>query len=144
MVDHYLPISLGSTVAYVENLRRLRQNMEEVRPHYMALVPRVLEMFQEGLMAAVAKEPVPKQKLFAWAFSVGREASDKAQTGKKPGLLLVWKAWLADRLVFSKIRKRLGLDRLKFFFAGGAPVSRDDPGVLFGHAAADHGGIWTD
>ena len=83
MVDHYLPISLGSTVAYVENLRRLRQNIEEVRPHYMAVVPRVLEMFQEGLMAAVAKEPSPKQKLFAWAFSVGREAADKVQTGKK-------------------------------------------------------------
>lgn len=124
MVDHYLPISLGSTVAYVENLRRLRQNMEEVRPHYMAVVPRLLEMFEEGLMAAVAKEAPAKQKFFAWAFSVGREKTDKVQAGKKPGPLLVWKVWLADRLVFSAIRKRLGLDRLRFFFAGGAPVSR--------------------
>ncbi len=87
MVDHYLPISLGSTVAYVENLRRLRQNIEEVRPHYMAVVPRVLEMFQEGLMAAVAKEALTKQKLFAWAFSVGREVTDKVQAGKKPAPL---------------------------------------------------------
>jgi long-chain acyl-CoA synthetase len=124
MVDHYLPISLGSTVAYVENLRRLRQNMEEVKPHYMAVVPRLLEMFQEGLTAAMAKEALLKQKLFAWAFSVGREKADKVQTGKKPGPLLVSKSLLADRLVFSAIRKRLGLDRLRFFFAGGAPVSR--------------------
>jgi long-chain acyl-CoA synthetase len=124
MVDHYLPISLGSTIAYVENLRRLRQNMEEVRPHYMALVPRVLEMFQEGLMAAVAKETLTKQKLFAWAFSVGKEVADRAQEGKKPAPFLTSKTWLADRLVFSAIRKRLGLDRLRFFFAGGAPVSR--------------------
>ncbi|MGD0236330.1 MAG: long-chain fatty acid--CoA ligase [Syntrophorhabdales bacterium] len=124
MVDHYLPISLGSTVAYVESLRRLRQNIEEVRPHYMAVVPRVLEMFQEGLMAAVSKESLPKQKLFAWAFAVGREVADKVQMGGKNGPLLRFEAWLADRLVCSKIWKRLGLDRLKFFFAGGAPVSR--------------------
>ena len=88
MVDHYLPISLGSTVAYVENLRRLRQNIEEVRPHYMAVVPRVLEMFQEGLMAAVGKEALPKQKLFARALSAGREAADKVQMGRKPGPIL--------------------------------------------------------
>ncbi|HME43659.1 MAG TPA: long-chain fatty acid--CoA ligase [Syntrophorhabdales bacterium] len=124
MADHYLPISLGSTVAYVENLRRLRQNIEEVRPHYMAVVPRLLEMFEEGLMAAVAKEALPKQKLVAWAFSVGRKKTDETQGGRKPGLLLMSEAWLADRLVFSAIRKRLGLDRLRYFFAGGAPVSR--------------------
>ena len=125
MVDHYLPISLGSTIAYVENLRRLRQNIEEVRPHYMAVVPRVLEMFQEGLMAAVGKEALRKQKLFARALSAGREKADKVQSGKKPGPILLSKAWLADRLVFRAIRRRLGLDRLKFFFAGGAPVSRN-------------------
>ena len=124
MVDHYLPISLGSTVAYVENLRRLRQNIEEVRPHYMAVVPRLLEMFQEGLMVAVAKEALLKQKLIAWAFSVGRRKTDNTQTNEKPGPLLMCEAWLADRLVFSAIRRRLGLDRLRYFFAGGAPVSR--------------------
>ena len=124
MVDHYLPISLGSTIAYIENLRRLRQNIEEVRPHYMAVVPRLLEMFEEGLTAAVAKEALPKQKLVAWAFSVGRKKADETQGGRKAGLLLMSEAWLADRLVFSAIRKRLGLDRLRYFFAGGAPVSR--------------------
>ena len=57
IVDQYLAMSTGATVAYVESLRRLRQNMAEVRPHYMVLVPRVLEMFQEGLLTAVGKEP---------------------------------------------------------------------------------------
>ncbi len=125
MVDHYLPISLGSAIAYVENLRRLRQNIGEVRPHYMAVVPRVLEMFQEGLIAAVAKEPPLKRKLIDWAFSVGREKAERDETGRDAGLLLASRVWLADRLFFSKVRKRLGLDRLKFFFAGGAPVSKE-------------------
>ena len=144
MVDHYLPISLGSTVAYVENLRRLRQNIEEVRPHYMAVVPRVLEMFQEGLMAAVGKEALPKQKLFARALSAGREAADKVQMGRKPGPILLSKAWLADRLVFSAIRRRLGLDRLKFFFAGGAPVSRTTLEFFSAMRSASHGRVRTE
>ena len=109
----------------MENLRRLRQNIGEVRPHYMAVVPRVLEMFQEGLIAAVAKEPAPKRKLIDWAFSVGREKAERDETGRDAGLLLASRVWLADRLFFSKVRKRLGLDRLKFFFAGGAPVSKE-------------------
>jgi long-chain acyl-CoA synthetase len=124
MVDHYLPISSGSSVAYVESLRRLRQNIEEVRPHYMAVVPRLLEMFQEGLMTAVAKESPAKQRLIAWAFSAGREKADRVQKGRIPGLFLKSKVWLTDRLVFSAMRRRLGLDRLRYFFAGGAPVSR--------------------
>ncbi|HVN23896.1 MAG TPA: long-chain fatty acid--CoA ligase [Syntrophorhabdales bacterium] len=124
MVDHYLPISLGSTIAYVENLRRLRQNIQEVRPHYMAVVPRLLEMFEEGLKAAFTKEPRVRQKLIAWAFSSGR-AMVEVQAGGSVGPLLTRKRWLADRLVFRRLRDRLGLDRLRFFFAGGAPVSRD-------------------
>jgi long-chain acyl-CoA synthetase len=124
MVDHYLPVSLGSTVAYVENLRRLRQNIEEVRPHYMVLVPRVLEMFQEGLVAGVAKEALLKQRLFAWALSIGKKVSEGVQRGEQTRPFLHAQSWLSDRLVFNPIRKHLGLNRLRFFFAGGAPVSR--------------------
>ena len=69
----------------------------------MAVVPRLLEMFQEGLMVAVAKEALLKQKLIAWAFSVGRRKTDNTQTNEKPGPLLMCEAWLADRLVFSAI-----------------------------------------
>ena len=73
LADHYLPLSTGSTIAYVESLLRLRQNLQEVRPHYMLLVPRVLEMFHESLLANIAKEPATKQKIFNWALSVGKE-----------------------------------------------------------------------
>ncbi|NIS62394.1 MAG: AMP-binding protein [Proteobacteria bacterium] len=124
LVDHYLPLSCGSMIAYVENLRRLRQNLGEVKPHYMLLVPRVLEMFQEGLMGNIAKEPARMQKLFSWAMSVGKRSWEEIQRKNEPSLLLGSKWWLADKLVFSKIRQRLGLQRLKLFFSGGAPLSK--------------------
>jgi long-chain acyl-CoA synthetase len=122
LADHYLPLSNGSTVAYVESLLRLRQNLQEVRPHYMLLVPRVLEMFHEGLVANIAKEPATKQKMFNWALSVGKECC--SQIEKKQDISrfqsLQWK--IADMFVFRKIRSRLGLERLKFFFSGGASL----------------------
>jgi long-chain acyl-CoA synthetase len=124
IVDQYFAMSAGSTVAYVENLRRLRQNMAEVRPHYMVLVPRVLEMFQEGLLTAISKEPPFKQKLFNWALAKSKELAAPAQTGKRPSPVLLFQTWFGDRLVFRPIRARLGVDRLKLFFSGGAPLSK--------------------
>ncbi len=123
LVDHYLPLSCGSTVAYVENVRRLRQNLGEVRPHYMLLVPRVLEMFREGLTDSIGKEPLRKQKLFQWALSVGKRSWEESQKQSGPSPLLAVQRWFAERFVFSKIRDRLGLQRLKLFFCGGAPLA---------------------
>jgi long-chain acyl-CoA synthetase len=122
LVDHYLPLSCGSMIAYVENLRRLRQNIGE--PHYMLLVPRVLEMFQEGLMGTIGKEPPRKRKFFDWALSVGKRSCEEIQEKQHVSPLLAFQCWLANKLVFSKIRERLGLQRLKLFFSGGAPLSK--------------------
>lgn len=123
LVDHYLPLSCGSMIAYMENLRRLRQNMEEVRPHYMLLVPRVLEMFREGLMGTIAKEPTRKRKLLHWAVAFGKRCSREIQKKQRVSRFLAFQWWLAEKLVFAKIRERMGLERLKLFFAGGAPLS---------------------
>jgi long-chain acyl-CoA synthetase len=123
LADHYLPISCGATVAYIENLRRLKQNMTEIRPHYVVLVPRFFEMFQEGLLTSIAKETFPKQKLFYWALSVGKRHFESVQEKQNIPGFLVFQAWIADKLVFTKIRERLGLERLKFFISGSAPLS---------------------
>jgi long-chain acyl-CoA synthetase len=124
LADHYLPLSTGSTIAYVESLLRLRQNIQEIKPHYMLLVPRVLEMFREGLLTNIAKEPVKTQNIFNRALSVGIECSRLIENKKNIPLFrsLLWK--ISDILVFRKIRSRLGLERLKLFFSGGASLSR--------------------
>jgi long-chain acyl-CoA synthetase len=123
LADHYLPLSTGSTIAYVESLLRLRQNLQEIKPHYMLLVPRVLEMFKEGILTHIAKEPAPKQTIFNWAHSVGIDCCKLIESKKDLPLCksFLWK--MCDLLVFRKIRSRLGLGRLKFFFCGGASLS---------------------
>jgi long-chain acyl-CoA synthetase len=131
MTDHYLPLTAGSMVAYVENLRRLRQNLLEVKPHLLVLVPRVLEMFREGLLGNIQKEKASVRKLFFWALSTGRECTRLLQEGKQVPRLMDLKWRLADKLVFSKIRKRLGLERLHLFFSGGAAMPRQTAEFFF-------------
>jgi long-chain acyl-CoA synthetase len=124
LVDHYLPLSSGSTVAYVESLLRLRQNLHEIQPHYMLLVPRVLEMFHEGLMTTMTQESSRTRAIFLWALSVGLECCRLIENSQSMPLFKSFQWFLADRIVFKKIRNRLGLKRLKFFFSGGAPLPR--------------------
>jgi len=122
MADHYWPLSEGATIVYVENLRRLKQNMIEVNPHYMTLVPRVFEMFQERILGNIAKDSPLKQRLFHWALSVGNRRLKKILNKQAVPLILYPQWLLANKLILSKIRRRLGLQRLKYFITGSAPM----------------------
>src|SRR5262249_42906575 len=65
-----------------------------------------------------------KWKIFSWAFTVGREVSALREQGKQPGPILARKRAIADKLVFSKIRARLG-GRIRILVSGAAPLSRE-------------------
>jgi long-chain acyl-CoA synthetase len=124
MAGYYLPLSFGATVAYCEGLRRLRQNMNEVQPHFLMLVPRLYEGFQEALLDNVSKQPPLRQKMFHWALNVGKRVVERQQNKQSVPPLLALQHWIADKLIYRKIRERLGLQRLRFFVSGGAPLPR--------------------
>lgn len=115
MVD-YLLFSLGCTIAYstVENAAK---SLGEVRPTLAVAVPRVYEKLYAAILAA----PGPKRKLVLWARQVALDWAERVLAGRPPSIALRWKHALADRLVFSKVRARIG-GRLKFFVSGGAPL----------------------
>jgi long-chain acyl-CoA synthetase len=80
----------------------------------------VLAKVQEN----IAKAPALRQKIFHWAVSVGRDALAYRLQDKAPPGLLGLKLGLADTLVFSKIRERLG-GRFVYAMSGGAPLAQD-------------------
>ncbi len=114
----------GCTSGYAESLEKLAENYREVKPDFVVGVPRMLEKMYERVEAAMSARSWHARKIYAWAKRVAIDAAERRQH-KEPlkGLTAVRHA-LARRLVYNKLRARLG-GRLYCFVSGGAPLSKD-------------------
>jgi long-chain acyl-CoA synthetase len=99
-------------------------NLAVVKPHYMAGPPRIFEKVHARVVQTVRSEGGPKAAIFDWAFGVGQQVGRLKQQGKQPGTALKIQYALADRLVLSKIRARLG-GNVRYLIAGSAALSRE-------------------
>jgi long-chain acyl-CoA synthetase len=131
-LESFLGIAHGLTTAFAENLDKLRDNLPEVRPHFICSVPRVFEKVYAGVLATAQAGSPLKRRIFQWAVAVGRDVSRHQQRGQPVPVGLEIKRRLAHALVFSKLHARLG-GRLQWAVSGGAPLSRDI--AEFFHAA---------
>ena len=120
----YLYFSRRVTIAYAESLDKLTESFAEVRPHFFAAVPRVYEKVLARVLAAVESAPALRQKIFRWGTRVGRERARLVERNEPVGTLLETKFKVADRIVFSKVKARLG-GRFEFAISGGAPLARE-------------------
>ncbi|MGB7592214.1 MAG: long-chain fatty acid--CoA ligase [Terriglobia bacterium] len=114
----------GVSIAYVESLDALPQNLLEVRPTVMAVVPRLLEKIQGRVMDAVRQAPASKRRLFHWAVKIGKQYAPFLLEGRTQPLGLRLKHALADRLICSRVREQLG-GRVYILISGAAPLSKD-------------------
>jgi long-chain acyl-CoA synthetase len=120
----YIYFYRGVTIAYAESVQTVGENFGEVKPHMFVSVPRVYEKVLARVHENVAKSSPIKQKIFHWAEGVAREALPYRLREESPPGLLGLKLGLADKLVFGKLKDRLG-GRFEFAFSGGAPLSPD-------------------
>jgi long-chain acyl-CoA synthetase len=116
MVDYCL-YWLGFSIAY-STIDNAVVALGEVKPTIVVAVPRVYEKVYERVLTATGA----KRRLVLWARNIAIAWSDVVLTGRKPSAALKFKHGIADKLVFSKLRNRLG-GRLRFFVSGGAPLS---------------------
>jgi long-chain acyl-CoA synthetase len=123
MVD-YLYLYKGGTVAYAENVTKVADNLQEIKPQYFAAVPRLFEKMRARVMDNVATAPPARQKIFHWALKVAEERLPYRVERKPMPFGLKIKSALADKLVFSKIIARLG-GNVKYVVSGGAPLSAE-------------------
>jgi long-chain acyl-CoA synthetase len=91
----------------------------------MNLVPRIFERVLAGIVGKAKAEGGIKAKLVPWALAIGRQYAAASQNGGRPGGSLALSFAVAQRLVLSKIKPQIGLDRLEFFTSGSAPLHRD-------------------
>ena len=72
----------GVSIAFAEGLETLPQNLREIRPTVMAVVPRVLEKIHDQVMDGVRRLPAAKRRIFDWALKVGKSTSPFTLNGR--------------------------------------------------------------
>ncbi len=121
VVSHLLSLATGACVHFAESLEKLPENLREVRPHIFLGVPRVWEKIQAGMQAAGAQASPLRRRIAAWARGVGLAGGYADQEGRpRP-----WNYGLADHLVFSKVRARLGFDDIRMLVVSAAPIAKE-------------------
>ncbi|MDZ7820962.1 MAG: AMP-binding protein [Candidatus Marinimicrobia bacterium] len=116
---------IGGEIYYAESIAKVAENMKEVKPQYMTVVPRLLEKIYAAVLEQVLDGPVTKQKIFNWAQNIGHRAVEKYLVyNKLPIGPLGLKYTLAKRLVFNKIAEVFGGDFIRCV-SGGAPLAKE-------------------
>jgi long-chain acyl-CoA synthetase len=113
----YLSTYIGAQVAFAENIDKVAQNIQEMRPTLMAAVPRLLERVHDKVYKSATEKGGASAKIFLWALNVGGEARVRRDEGKMVGPLLAMQVAIAEKLVYSKIKAKMG-GRLKMFVSG--------------------------
>ncbi|MFZ1117708.1 MAG: long-chain fatty acid--CoA ligase [Propionibacteriaceae bacterium] len=117
-----IQLYIGFTTAVDGRIDKIVENLGVIQPTFMCGAPRIFEKVRARVMMSASHGV--KAKIFEWAFGVGRKVSPMRLAGREPSGLLAVQYALADRLVFSKIKARMG-GRIRFFVSGSAPLSRE-------------------
>jgi long-chain acyl-CoA synthetase len=114
----------GATVAVVADVARVPEAMANVRPHVLPAVPRVYEKVHGNTLGEIEQAGGLRRRIGLWALGIGARASRARRESASVPRSLALRERLADRLVFSKVRERLG-GRLRVGVSGAAPLSTD-------------------
>ena len=119
---YYIMLHAGVSIAYAESIEKVVDNMREVRATVTLGAPRLYEKMYAAVLQSASDAGGLKKVIAFWARRVAIEYSEAEVGGKGAGPWLKLKRGLADRLVFSKIRDRVG-GSIRFFVSGSAPLA---------------------
>ncbi|WDL81973.1 long-chain fatty acid--CoA ligase [Aeromonas bestiarum] len=120
----YYVLYCGAENVYIRDPQKVMDVIGEVQPTVMCAVPRLYEKAYAMIQAKVAQAPRLRRALFGWATGVGKQLVASRQAGKATSPLLYAQLWLAERLVFRKLRARFG-GRTRFLPVAGARLADD-------------------
>ncbi|WGH76659.1 long-chain fatty acid--CoA ligase [Tenacibaculum tangerinum] len=108
---------MGFEIHFAESIDKVGDNLREIQPHFMAVVPRLLEKVFDKIIDKGSNLVGFKKRLFFWAIQLG----EQYKPYKANGWWYEFKLSIARKLIFSKWKEALG-DELEFMLAGSAPT----------------------
>jgi len=114
---NYLYQYYSVSIYYAESIDKISDNLKEVKPNIMTVVPRLLEKVYDKIYAKGADLTGIKKRLFFWALELGF----KYEPYKANGGWYEFKLKIAKKLIFSKWQEALG-GNLKLLVSGSAAL----------------------
>ncbi|WP_028892069.1 long-chain fatty acid--CoA ligase [Tenacibaculum sp. 47A_GOM-205m] len=108
---------MGFEIHFAESIDKVGDNLREIQPHFMAVVPRLLEKVFDKIVDKGSNLKGIKKRLFFWALQLG----EQYKPYKENGWWYEFKLSIARKLIFSKWKEALG-GQLEFMLAGSAPT----------------------
>jgi long-chain acyl-CoA synthetase len=112
----------GCTIAYATAIAEVAADLPLFCPTVLASVPRVLEKIHQSILERVGRSGPHRRRFFERSMAAAREAATLEREGRPVSLGLRWRRAWGERLIFRKIRARLG-GHLRFVISGGAPLA---------------------
>lgn len=114
-------LAYGCTTAIDGRIDKIVSNLSAIRPTIMCGAPRIFEKVRAAALTSTPRDGV-KGKIARWAFKTGRVAYSYRQSGRKVPRALAMRLAVADKLVFTKLREKMG-GRIRFFISGSAKLN---------------------
>ena len=128
---YYLSTYIGSEIAFAQSLEALSSNIIEATPTVILTVPRLLERIEERVRKSTATAGGLKLKIFNWALSIGEKRRLNREDGTSNGPFLNLQLAIAEKLVYSKVKQRLG-GKMEVMLSGGGALPQH-VGEFFGN-----------
>ncbi|MGO3325106.1 AMP-dependent synthetase/ligase [Gordonia sp. (in: high G+C Gram-positive bacteria)] len=119
---HYQSLLHGAQITTVSDAKHVLEALKEIRPTAFLGVPRLWIKAKAGLEAQLATESVVKRTLINEAIAIGRAKAHATSAGRPLSFAARVRYAVADRVVLSSIRRRIGMDKLRMAVTGAAPI----------------------
>lgn len=129
---YHAQVRIGFAIAFAQSMYTAMEDAESVKPNFFISVPRLFEKIYSNIEEKVSQGGLVKKAIFSWAIHVGEDISKRRQYNVPLSASLSVKSKIANKLVFSTLRKKLG-GNVRMMISGGAPLQSEI--VEFFHAA---------
>jgi len=117
-------LHLGGVLAFAEDYQSVAKNIMEIKPHAIISIPRLFEKTYDIVQSTSKRQKEIYRRIFEWALRAGERYSDGMATGIKMTALEALQFALANILVFNRIRKMAGMERLVLAVSGGGKLDK--------------------